>query len=161
MPRNPKNGVRLKTGGLNAIQRRKWDIGKALTLRLSNKLSYQQIADVMEVPKQAITKGLAPLLDLLNIDPQLLQGFRNEESNLNDAVRMLAMQAMGEQLSDPKRRRKLDILRINALYGTLFDKQRLARGESTANIHQLTSIISAAHKDKPHGDDATDTQPKG
>ncbi len=161
MPRDPKKNVRVQTGGLNAIQRREWDIGKALTLRLAKKLSFEQIAKLMGQSVQAIRRGLNPLISLLDIEPGLLQGFKDEESNLNDSIRMLAMQAMGEQLSDGKRRKKLDILRLNALYGTLFDKQRLARGESTANIHQLTSIISAAHKDKPHGEDAADTQPKG
>ena len=66
---------------------------------------------------------------------------------------MLAMQAMGEQLTDPKRRKKIDLLRLNNLYGTLFDKQRLVRGESTQIIHQLTAIISAAHKEvRPLGE---------
>ena len=166
MPRDPKKNVRVRTGGFNAIQRRDWDIGKALTLRLANKLSYQQIADVMKTSKQAITRGLAPLLSLLDVDPKLLQGFREQEPNLMDAVRMLAMQGMGEQLSDPKRRQKMDLMRLNLIYGTLFDKQRLARGESTANIHQLTSIISAAHKEsepEPDGGTHTDssTQPSG
>ncbi len=158
MPRDPKKNIRRQTGGLNAIQRRDWDIGKALTLRLANKLSYEKIATIMKVPKQAITKGLAPLLNLLDIDPKLIQSFRENEAGLMDAIRLLAMQGMGEQLIDPERRQKMDMLRLNNLYGTLFDKQRLMRGESTANIHQLTSIITAAHRDEPK---PIDTQGKG
>ena len=158
MPRDPKKNIRRQTGGLNAIQRRDWDIGKALTLRLANKLSYEQIARVMKISTQAVKRGLAPLLSLLDVDPKLIQSFRENEAGLMDTVRMLAMQGMGEQLSDPKRRQKMDMLRLNNLYGTLFDKQRLMRGESTANIHQLTSIITAAHRDKPK---PIDTQGKG
>ena len=168
--------VASKLGMQITPKRSAWDTGKALQLRLVKHLSYSQIGVLLNVSKQTVVKGLKPLLNLLE-NPEMVSAFRESEADLMDAVRLLAMQAMGEQLSDPKRRKKLDMLRLNNLYGTLFDKQRLVRGESTAIIHQLTAIISAAHKDvrpmtgkhievvsePPSSDDDSrdDTQPSG
>jgi hypothetical protein len=122
-----------------------WDVGKALQLRLVKHLTYKQIAGLLEVSEQVVRRGLLPLISLLE-NPEAISAFRENEVELIDSVRMLAMQGMGEQLSDPKRRKKMDMHRLTILYGTLFDKQRLVRGESTAIVHQLTAIISAAHK---------------
>lgn len=143
-------------GGLNAITKRKWDIGQALKMRISKCMTYAQIAKVMDVDEQSIKRGLSPLLSLMG-QTDLLAGFRENEASFMDSIRMLALQAMSEQLNDPVRRKKMDMMRLNVVYGTLFDKQRLSRGESTVNIHQLTSIITAAHKPK----EMSTTQPTG
>ena len=161
--------------GMRATNAKSFDVAKALQLRLVKHLTYAQIGALYNTSPANIRKGLKPMIALLD-DPQAVAAFRSSEAELMDAIRMLAMQAMGEQLTDPKRRKKLDLLRLNNLYGTLFDKQRLVRGESTQIIHQLTAIISAAHKevkplgeaievrseppssDDEHGDD---TQPSG
>lgn len=161
--------------GMRVTNAKTWDVAKALQLRLVKHLTYAQIGILYNVTPATIRKGLAPMISLLD-NPVAVQAFRESEAELMDAVRMLAMQAMGEQLTDPKRRKKLDLLRLNNLYGTLFDKQRLVRGESTQIIHQLTAIISAAHKEvRPLGkeievsseppsgssSDGEDTQPHG
>lgn len=125
-----------------------WDVGKALQLRLVKHLTYKQIALLCKVTKHTVMVGLKPLMSLLQ-DPQAITAFRENEAEILDSIRLLAVQGMGEQLSDPKRRKSMDMLRLNNLYGTLFDKQRLMRGESTQIVHQLTAIISAAHKRPP------------
>ena len=126
-------------------KRLKWDVGTALQLRVVKRLTYEQIATLLKVSTGAIKSGLRPLLSLIE-NPELVAAFRGQEAELMDSVRMLAMQGMAEQLNDPKRRKSMDMLRLNTLYGTLFDKQRLSRGESSQNIFQLTALISAAHK---------------
>ena len=143
--------IASKLGMRITAKRSGWDVGKALQLRVVKHLSFTQIGVLLNVTRHVVREGLKPLLSLLE-NPKMVSAFRESEADLMDAVRMLAMQAMGEQLSDPKRRKKLDMLRLNNLYGTLFDKQRLVRGESTQIIHQLTAIISAAHKEvRPMG----------
>ena len=135
-----------KALGTRATQKRvAWDVGKALQLRLVKHLTYEQVAALIGVSKRTIIQGLKPLMSLLQ-DPQAVTAFRENEAEILDSIRLLAVQGMGEQLSDPRRRKTMDMLRLNKLYGTLFDKQRLMRGESTAIVHQLTAIISAAHK---------------
>ena len=161
--------------GMRVTNAKSWDVAKALQLRLVKHLTYAQIGILYDVTPATIRTGLAPMISLLD-NPVAVPAFRESEAELMDAVRMLAMQAMGEQLTDPKRRKKLDLLRLNNLYGTLFDKQRLVRGESTQIIHQLTAIISAAHKEvrplgkeievrsePPSSEDSNgeDTQPHG
>lgn len=155
IPSATKLGMRMTPKRLG------WDVGKALQLRLVKHLTYKQIASLLKVSEGAIRTGLLPLMSLLQ-DPEAVTAFRENEAELMDSIRMLAMQAMGEQLTNEKRRKKLDLLRLNNLYGTLFDKQRLVRGESTAIVHQLTAIISAAHKDKGKSkDDPLDITPDG
>ena len=155
MPITTRLRKRLKIPSAKALEMRAtpkkkaWDVGKALQLRLVKHLTYEQVAALMGVSKHAVINGLKPLMKLLQ-DPQAVTAFRENEAEILDSIRLLAVQGMGEQLSDPKRRKSMDMLRLNNLYGTLFDKQRLMRGESTAIVHQLTAIISAAHK-RPAG----------
>jgi len=136
----------------------KFDIGKALTLRIVKHLSYKHIATILNTTASTVRQGLLPLLSLID-NPDLVKGFRHHEVDLLDGIRMLAMRGIGEQLSNPKRRQKMDMSRLSTLYGIMFDKQRLIRGESTANINQLTAIIIAAHKDK--GNKAIDIEAEG
>jgi hypothetical protein len=143
-----------------------WDVGKALQLRIVKHLSYSQIGSLLKVTDHTVREGLKPLLSLLQ-HPQAITAFRENEAEILDSIRLLAAQGIGEQLSDPKRRKSMDMSRLSVLYGIMFDKQRLMRGESTAIVHQLTAIISAAHKREkkqepldvtPDGDESTQAQ---
>ena len=125
-----------------------FNLSRALNLRLVKHLNYQEIAVILGVSKSAIQNSLKELEGLLN-RPDLTTAFRENEAELLDSVRLLAIQAVMEQLNDPKRRKTLDLLRLNNLYGTLFDKAQLLRGGATSIIHQLSQIIEQAHTPKP------------
>ena len=141
------------------VRARKWDLSKALQLRLVKHLTYKEIGIVMGVSPQAITQGLKDLETLID-RPELVKAFRDNEAEVTDGIRLLAAQAIGEQLSDPKRRKKLDLLRLNNLYGTFFDKSRLMRGEATSIINQLSKVIEMAHTDKEKSEEAVDVTPE-
>ena len=142
-----------------------YDLGKALKLRLVNHLSYDQIADMLGVTGPTIRRGIGQLETLLD-NPGLVSAFKDNEAEVIDSARMLAIQAVGEQLSDPIRRKTLDISRLTMLFGVLFDKQRLIRGQSTANIKQLSLLITDAHRqrsedEKSAAEEAVDVTPIG
>ena len=121
-----------------------WDLGKALQLRLVNKLPYSQISKLLDVPIPTIANGLRPLIKMID-NPALIQAYRESEAELLDSVRLNAMQAIQEQLTDKKRRKKIDLMRLTNLFGVAFDKQRLIRGETTQNF-AISRMIGDAHK---------------
>ena len=122
----------------------KWDMSKALQLRLSKGLTYAEIGAILGVSKVTVYNGLKDLVGLLD-RPDLVKAFQSNEVEIIDSVRMLAVQAIGEQLADPARRKKVDLLRLNNLYGTFFDKRQLLTGRATSIINQLSMIIEKAH----------------
>ena len=143
-----------------------YNLTKALTLRLVKHLTHDQIGKILGVSEGAIRDGLKDLEGLLN-NTQMTTAFRENEAEILDAVRVLAIRAISEQLNDPKRRKKVDLLRLNNIYGTLFDKAQLLRGGATSIIHQLSQIIEQAHattkpreSDSPHSSDAIDVTPE-
>ncbi len=142
-----------KTIDKRLTREKSYDLGKALKLRLSNRLSYAQIGHMLGAGETAIRRGLSQLEALLDI-PGLVSAYKDNEAEVIDSARMLAIQAVGEQLSDPVRRKKLDISRLTMLFGVLFDKQRLIRGQSTANIKQLSMLITDAHRQRTAGVEA-------
>ena len=137
-----------------------YDLGKAMKLRLVNHLSYDQIGSMLGVTGSTIRKGTAQLEKLLD-NPGLVSAYKDNEAEMIDAARMLAIQAVGEQLSDPVRRKKLDISRLTMLFGVLFDKQRLIRGQSTANIKQLSMMITEAHRRRTESEAPTEVEIDG
>ena len=136
-----------KTVDARLTRAKSYDLGKAIKLRLVNHLSYDQIGSMLKVAGSTIRTGVAQLEALLD-NPALVSAFKDNEAEVIDSARMLALQAVGEQLSDPKRRKKLDISRLTMLFGVLFDRQRLIRGQSTANIKQLSMLITDAHRQR-------------
>ena len=128
-----------------SIRSKSYDMSKALKLRMTKHLSYDQIGELLGVTGPTIRTGLKDIEVLLD-RPALTSAFRESEAEITDSIRLLAVQAIGEQLNDPKRRKKLDLLRLNNLYGTLFDKSRLLRGESTSNLNTLSRVIEEAHR---------------
>lgn len=86
-------------------------------------------------------KEFNPLME----NPEEVAAFKRMEPNLLDGARMLMVKGMVEQLTDPKRRQSLDLSRLTYGYGILYDKQRLERGESTANVRTLSDLVREAH----------------
>ena len=152
-PKIDRNEV-AKTVDRRALRTKSYDMGKAMRLRLVNRLSYAQIGHMLGASETAVRRGLVDLEALL-ANPELVSAFKDNEAEVIDSARMLAIQAVGEQLADPVRRKKLDISRLTMLFGVLFDKQRLIRGQSTANIKQLSMLITDAHRQR-----ATDEAPR-
>lgn len=116
---------------------------KVLKLRFVDGLTYDEIARVMGIEHTAIERMCKPFRQIMD-DPARVKAFKNQEANILDGVRMLMVDGMIDQLTDPVRRKKMDLSRLTWGYSTLFDKARLERGESTANIRNLSDLVRAA-----------------
>lgn len=119
------------------------DTGKMLELHLKG-LSYAQIGRVAGgLAKQTICQRLSKFTKLM-ADPQAVKAFREHEAELLDAVRSSLITTLADDLAVKKGRQKLSGYQKVGMYGILFDKMRLLRNESTANVSNLTAIIQAA-----------------
>jgi hypothetical protein len=98
----------------------------------------------MNVSESAIQEALKHF-DYIETEKASLQAYVDNELEVFDLIRSLASTALVEQLSNPERREKLDIMRLNSLLGTVFDKMRLIRGQSTSNISALSRLVLDAH----------------
>ena len=79
-------------------------------------------------------------------NPQAIQQFRKQEAALLDRVRAQALMALDEAMCDPVRRAKIYPQSLAWIYGVLYDKMRLERGESTANVSVLSALVEQAHR---------------
>ena len=120
-------------------------LSEALKLRFKG-LTYDQIAKITGNAKSAIIGQLKPFEALIR-NPNAVNAYVEHEEQFFDAIRLQLVQALGAQLNDPERVKKLDIQRIGWVLGVLFDKMRLIRGKSTQNIAALSKLVMDAHKD--------------
>ena len=115
------------------------DIGKALTLRLRNDLSYGAIAKQLNCAKSSIYARLKPFEKMLS-DPAADQTYDDNRNLLLNAVER---QLVTDMLDEDKRK---SASLNNTAYAakTVFEMRRLDKGESTANIshHVLSEKIS-------------------
>lgn len=109
----------------------KIDLSKALELRFKHHLTHQQIADYFGVAKQSVTERLQRFQAMLG-DSEELEAFRNHEAVIQDAVRArFSAHLLSADLE------KCSPRDAAIVYGTIYDKNRLQTGQSTANLAQL------------------------
>lgn len=116
------------------------DLQKALELRLKNKLSYDAIAQYFGVSPQAVHERLQKFKSML-ADPEMIEQYDKVEDQILTSVKMRYC----ERLLDPDAIKKASARDASIIYGTLFDKQRLIRGQGGANHLQIFfNIVSDA-----------------
>ena len=98
------------------------DVATALDLRTNHKLTFQEIAKLQGVPKQAIQQRLKPLLPT----PETKVYQDNRADILSEAQLQLLIQL------DPARLKKMSARDAVISFGILYDKERLERGQSTS-----------------------------
>ena len=112
------------------------DIGKALKLRLDNKLSYQAIGDKLGCSKQHIHQALTPFLKLID-NPEALHAYQNNRANLLDAAEMELL----TKIVDPDKLQKASLNNMAYAIGNLNNLSRLERGQSTSNVINIHQDI--------------------
>ena len=120
------------------------DLAAVLQMRFVDNMPYSMIEKATGLTEHAIREMCRPFAILME-NPDQIREFKKHEPHLLDGVRMLMVQGLVEQLTDEKRRKSVDLSRLTYGYGVLFDKARLERGESTANIKSLSDLVRAAH----------------
>jgi hypothetical protein len=119
-------------------------LARVLKLRFVDNLNYPDISKLTGLGVQVIRTMIDPFKVIME-NPEQIRQFKKFEPHILDGVRMLMVQGMVDQLTDEKRRKKMDLSRLTYGFGILYDKQRLERGESTANVMSLSELVRAAH----------------
>lgn len=171
MPKLPKNPNKVAPFGKfsgahnRAVGQRTKELAKVMQWRYRDHLSIAEIAKLAGMGTEAIDTMLAPFKVIMET-PEVVQGFKANEADILDGIRFLMATGMMEQLSDPERRKTLDLSRLTWGYCALFDKARLERGESTSNVKlSLAELIQKADEiditeiQKQRKDAADDAEP--
>ena len=103
-------------------------------------LNMDEIGAKYGVSASAISQRLGRLADLVN-NPEQSQAFTEHRADILDSV---SLRVVGQMLNE-KALGKASINNLAYAARQLYDMSRLERGESTANVSQLTAIIQAAH----------------
>lgn len=134
----------------NLNPKRDWDEAKALDMRRKGR-SFREIGEKLDVPAETIRSRLRKFLDYVPFYREV-EEYKKREAELIDGTRALALTQLREILADPARANKIHPQTLTWIFGVLYDKQRLERGQSTANVSLLSAIIEAVHTKKPNGE---------
>jgi predicted DNA-binding protein YlxM (UPF0122 family) len=133
----------LKTlAGIKKIDRltefsipRKIDPDEAYHLKKDHGLSYQEIANQFKCSKQAVHQAISRLI----IPKDELESFKKNRADI-----FASQQARVLKLVDDNMIKNARLGDINNLFGTLYDKERLERGQSTNNTSLFFHVVSEA-----------------
>ena len=109
------------------------DVSSALDLKLNHHLSYEEIARIQGVSKQAIHGRIKNLLP-----PDELQTYLTHRGDI-----LAGLQAKILSHLDDERLSKASAYQLVGSAGLLYDKERLERGMSTANLTSVHADIAA------------------
>lgn len=122
-----------------------FDLLKAVKLRMDKRLTFKQIAKIMDVAPQTVEERMSRLGHAFN-DPERLKLLKEHEPLMIDAIRSQLLERMGSVLADGKT--NISFSQLSLGYGIMLDKARMIRGETAAGGQQITALIIAAHKVK-------------
>ncbi|OGU70148.1 MAG: hypothetical protein A3H45_10505 [Ignavibacteria bacterium RIFCSPLOWO2_02_FULL_55_14] len=132
--------------GTNLVpDRGKWDVARAFKLKLQG-LSYQEVADLVGRSKSTVVQALKDFKALLD-DPDKVRTFQENEASILDAARMALITSLPTEVAVKKGKRALSPYQKVGMYGILFDKTRLLRGESTVNLNSLSALVIGTAKE--------------
>lgn len=113
------------------------DVTKAFELRFKNKLSFQQIADIFQVSKQAVKERIDKFTKFIP-DIDELETYRINKADILEAVQLKHVEA----LHDPERIKKASLNNVAFAFKEVNNAIRLERDEPTQNIAQQHAIIA-------------------
>lgn len=105
------------------------DIQRAFKLRYQNNLSYQEIADIFNVSKQAVHERLTNFLKILP-DKQVIETYRLNKAALMESVQLKHLEA----LHDQARLEKASLNNVAYAFSQLDNAIRLEQNKPTSNV---------------------------
>ena len=120
------------------------DVASVIKMRYVQGLKFEEITKLTGLSQGIINQMMEPFKVMMG-DPDRIRAFKTHEETLIDGAKMLLLQGICEQMSDPVRRKKVDLSRLTYGFGILFDKNQLKRGEPTSNVMTLSELVRAAH----------------
>ena len=109
------------------------DVSAALNLRLNNGLSYAQIGKIQGVSKQSIHRCIKNLLP-----PPEIKLYQDHRADILSHLQVKLLANV-----DEARLKKASAYQLIGSMGLLYDKERIERGLSTANLSMLMADIEA------------------
>jgi hypothetical protein len=106
-------------------------------------MSWDEIAATLGVRKQSIHKACRPFEKLLQ-DPDALKGYQDNKQNLLEATEMTLLSS----LVDPDAIKKAGLAARTMAFGTVFDKVRLEKGQTTQNIGTIHAELGTLQVDR-------------
>ena len=125
---------KIKQNPITKPKKQKVDKSKALNLRLTNKLSYSKIAELQGVSPQAIHSAIKHLLPT-----DAIKSYQENRADILSSYQIKLLQQLDED-----RLKKMPAGSAVLAACQLYDKERLERGESTANVSYDAKVISAS-----------------
>jgi predicted DNA-binding protein YlxM (UPF0122 family) len=113
--------------------RGKIDLEKALKLRLVNNNTLQEIADVFGVSRQSIHEALQPYVGNSEIN---LKTWKDNRADILAVHQSRVLSSLTDSDLEKASARDKAIV-----FGTLYDKERLERGQSTSNQSVFFHIV--------------------
>jgi hypothetical protein len=120
------------------------DVGKALTLRLKNKLSYAKIGELLNVPKTTVYDNLKWIESLID-NPAEVEAYDTNRALLLTAAELMIL----KELANGGSVQKASANNLGYLFDKLTNARRLEQDKSTANVshHHMTTEISEIDKE--------------
>lgn len=97
-------------------------------------MTYQEIADIEGVTKQAICKQIAHLIP----DKSALDTYKQNRADILAGKQIELLQAL-----TPDKIKEASALQLVTQFGILTDKERLERGQSTQNVETIVQSLSS------------------
>ncbi|HXK40980.1 MAG TPA: hypothetical protein VJ046_02670 [Candidatus Paceibacterota bacterium] len=137
-------------GNGSEIVRKPLDVGKAFKYRLQG-LSYREIGELLGGYADSTVcdalQGFKKLLD----NPHVLTAYRDNQTELLEALNSKIISTLPDDLDIKKGKGKLSGYQKVGMFGLIFDKIRLLRGQSTVNLNSLSALVISAAKDFARG----------
>jgi transcriptional regulator with XRE-family HTH domain len=105
---------------------RKLDLSKAITYRIKNNMTYEEIGERLGVTKQAVHRALKKL-----IPRDENQDYKKYRGDILSQAQIPLITA----IVDPKRIKKANINNLGYAFTQLYNAERLERGLSTENVN--------------------------
>jgi len=124
-----KNKPPTKTVIKDDIDKPFFDVAKALSLRLKNKLPYQKIADLLNVSKTTVYDNLK-WVEVLIQNPQEVDAYKENRGLLLNSAELMVL----KELTTGGSLEKASANNLGYLYDKLNNARRLEEDKSTANV---------------------------
>ena len=124
-----KNKPPTKTVIIDGVEKPFFDVPKALSLRLKNKLSYQKIADLLNVHKSTVYDNLRWIEALIR-NPQEIDAYKENRAVLLNSAELMVL----KELANGGSLEKASANNLGYLFDKLTSARRLEEDKSTENI---------------------------
>jgi transcriptional regulator with XRE-family HTH domain len=126
--------------------RRKFDMAKALSLRIREKLTYPEIAQRLGVTESTVQVQLHKFLKFIE-DPGELAAYRENKSDLLEAMELKLLYFLQDRMLALNPRD--GVKDISQALKVVAELKRLEAGQSTSNVSIFLKSIEEAHAPEP------------